>query len=79
MATGALILNDVLGFGTPGSIDNAGVMPSGGPSQMLVAFTQDIVANFPNQPGRASWQITRSDVLDWIGRWRAESGVKGKL
>ena len=39
LATGALILNDALGFGTPGSLDDAGVMPGGAPSPMLLAFT----------------------------------------
>jgi hypothetical protein len=67
LATGALILNDALGFGIPGSIDHAGVMPGGGPSPMLVAFTKDIVAKFPSQPGQASWQLSRSAVLCWNG------------
>jgi hypothetical protein len=78
LAAGALILNDALGFGTPGSIDHAGVMPGGGPSPMLVAFTEDIVAKFPRQPGRASWQLSRSAVLQWISKWRAENDASGE-
>ena len=74
LATGALILNDALGFGTPGTIDRAGVMPGGAPSPMLRAFTEDIVAKFPRQPGRASWELSRSTVLEWVRRWRAENG-----
>ncbi len=77
MATGALILNDALGFGTPGTIDHAGVMPGGAPSDMLVAFTRDIVAKFPDQPGGASWRLDRSAVLEWVSRWRAENGEAG--
>jgi hypothetical protein len=73
LATGALILNDALGFGTPGTMDDAGVMPGGAPSPMLRAFTEDIVAKFPHQPGRASWQLSRSAVLEWVSRWRAEN------
>ena len=78
LATGALILNHALGFGTPGSIDDAGVMPGGVPSPMLLAFTEDIVAKFPNQPGRASWQLSRSAVLEWVSRWRAENDANGE-
>lgn len=78
LATGALILNDALGFGTPGTLDRAGVMPGGAPSPMLIAFTQDIVAKFPDQPGRASWQLSRTDVLDWVSRWRAENDANGE-
>jgi len=78
LATGALILNDALGFGIPGTIDHAGVMPGGAPSPMLLAFTKDIVAKFPNQPGRASWQLTRSAVLEWVSRWRAENDANGE-
>jgi hypothetical protein len=78
LATGALILNDALGFGTPGTIDHAGVMPGGAPSPMLLAFTEDIVAKFPNQPGRASWQLSRSAVLEWVRRWRAENDANGE-
>jgi hypothetical protein len=78
LATGALILNDALGFGTPGTIDHAGVMPGGIPSPMLRAFTKDIVAKLPNQPGRASWQLSRSDVLEWVSRWRAENDPNGE-
>jgi hypothetical protein len=78
LATGALILNDALGFGTPGTIDDAGVMPGGAPSPMLLAFTEDIVAKFPNQPGRASWQLSRSAVLEWVSRWRAENDTNGE-
>jgi hypothetical protein len=73
LATGALILNDALGFGTPGTIDRAGVMPGGAPSPMLAAFTKDIVANFP-----ASWQLSRSAVLEWVSRWRAENDANGE-
>jgi hypothetical protein len=78
LATGALILNDALGFGTPGTINHAGVMPGGAPSRMLRAFTEDIVAKFPNQPGQASWQLSRSAVLEWISRWRAENDANGE-
>ena len=78
MATGALILNDALGFGTPGSIDRAGVMPGGAPSPMLLAFTKEIVAKFPHQPGRASWQLSRSAVLQWVSKWRAENDASGE-
>ena len=78
LATGALILNDALGFGTPGTLDRAGVMPGGAPSPMLVAFTEDIVAKFPNQPGRASWQLSRSAVLEWVSKWRAENDANGE-
>jgi hypothetical protein len=73
LATGALILNDALGFGTPGSIDDAGVMPGGAPSELLAAFTQDIVAKFPNR-----WQLSRSAVLEWVSRWRAENDASGE-
>ena len=78
MATGALTLNDALGLGTPGSIDRAGVMPGKAPSDMLVPFTEDIVAKFPDQPGRASWQFSRSAVLEWVSRWRAENDANGE-
>jgi hypothetical protein len=78
LATGALILNDALGFGTPGTRDRAGVMPGGAPSQMLVAFTKEIVAKFPDQPGRASWQLSRSAVLEWVSRWRVENDANGE-
>ena len=78
LATGALILNDALGFGTPGTMDDAGVMPGGAPSPMLLAFTEDIVAKFPNQPGRASWQLNRSAVLEWVSKWRAENDANGE-
>ena len=78
LATGALILNDALGFGTPGTIDHAGVMPGGVPSPMLVAFAQDIVAKFPDQPGRASWQLSRSTVLEWVSKWREENDANGE-
>lgn len=78
LATGALILNDALGFGAPSSIDHAGVMPGGGPSPMLVASTKDIVAKFPRQPGRASWQLSRSAVLQWVSKWRAENDASGE-
>jgi hypothetical protein len=77
LATGALILNDALGFGTPGSLDDAGVMPGGTPSPMLRAFTTEIVANFPRQPGGTSWQLSRSAVLEWVSRWRAENDANG--
>jgi len=73
LATGALILNDALGFGTPGTIDRAGVMPGGAPSPMLAAFTKDIVAKFP-----ASWQLSRSAVLEWVSKWRAENDTNGE-
>jgi hypothetical protein len=78
MATGALILNDALGFGTPGTIDRAGVMPGGAPSPMLLAFTKEIVAKFPHQPGQASWQLSRSAVLEWVSKWRAENDASGE-
>jgi hypothetical protein len=78
LATGALILNDALGFGTPGTMDDAGVMPGGAPSPMLLAFTEDIVAEFPNQPGRASWQLNRSAVLEWVTKWRAKNDANGE-
>jgi hypothetical protein len=78
LATGALILNDALGFGTPGTIDHAGVMPGGAPSPMLLAFTKEIVAKFPSQPGQASWQLSRSAVLVWVNRWRAENDANGE-
>jgi hypothetical protein len=78
LATGALILNDALGFGTPGSLDDAGVMPGGTPSPMLRAFTTQIVAKFPRQPGGASWQLSRSAVLEWVSRWRAENDANGE-
>jgi hypothetical protein len=78
LATGALILNDALGFGGPGTVDHAGVMPGGVPSPMLRAFTQDIVAKFPNQPGRATWQLSRGAVLEWVRRWRAENDTNGE-
>jgi hypothetical protein len=78
MATGALILNDALGFGTPGTIDHAGVMPGGAPSPMLLAFTKEIVAKLPRQPDRASWQLSRSAVLEWVSRWRAENDANGE-
>ena len=78
LATGALILNDALGFGTPGTLDRAGVMPGGAPSPMLAAFTEDIVAKFPDQPGRASWQLSRSAVLEWVSKWRAENDANGE-
>jgi hypothetical protein len=78
IATGALILNDALGFGTPGTVDHAGVMPGGAPSPMLLAFTKEIVAKFPHQPGLASWQLSRSAVLEWVSRWRAENDANGE-
>jgi hypothetical protein len=78
LATGALILNDALGFGTPGTNDRAGVMPSGAPSLMLVAFTKDIVAKFPKQPGKASWQLSRSAVLEWVSKWREGNDANGE-
>jgi hypothetical protein len=78
LAAGALILNDALGFGTPGSIDHAGVMPGGAPSPMLVAFTTEIVAKLPHQPGRASWQLSRAAVLEWVSRWRTENNAGGE-
>ena len=81
LATGALILNNALGFGTPGTLDDAGVMPGGIPSPMLLAFTEDIVAKFPGQPGqsgRASWKLSRSAVLEWVSRWRAENDANGE-
>ena len=78
LATGALILNDALGFWTPGSIDHAGVMPGGTPSPMLVAFTTEIVAKLPHQPSRASWQLSRSAVLEWVSRWRVENDANGE-
>jgi hypothetical protein len=78
LATGALILNDALGFGTPGTIDHAGVMPGGVPSPMLVAFTEYIVAKFPDQRGRASWQLSRRAVLEWVSKWRAENDANGE-
>jgi hypothetical protein len=70
LATGALILNDALGFGTPGTIDKAGVMPGGIPSPMLRAFMKDVVAEFPQQAG---WQLTRAAVLEWVDAWRASN------
>ena len=78
LATGSLILNDALDIGTPGTVDQAGVMPGGAPSPMLRAFTKDIVAKFPKQPGRASWQLSRGDVLKWVSRWRAENDANGE-
>ena len=45
---------------------------------MLLAFTEDIVAKFPDQPGQASWQLSRSAVLEWVSRWRAENGANGE-
>jgi hypothetical protein len=78
LATGALILNDALGFGTPGTNDHAGVMPGGIPSLILQAFTKNIVAKFPNQPGEASWQLSRGDVLEWVRKWRAENDTNGE-
>ena len=69
-ATGALILNDALGSGTPGTIDNAGVMPGGIVSPMLQAFVKDVVAKFPQQAG---WQLTRAAVLEWAETWRASN------
>jgi hypothetical protein len=77
LATGALILNDALGFGTPGTLDEAGVMPGGIPSPVLLAFTEEIVAKFPSQLGQASWQLSRSAVLEWVSRWRAENDADG--
>ena len=74
LATGALILNDALGFGTPGIGDEAGVMPGGSPSPMLHAFLDDVVARFPKQPGRASWRLSRGAVLEWVGKWQAGPG-----
>jgi len=73
-ATGALILNDALGFGTPGTIDEAGVMPGGVPSPMLRAFIKDVVAKFPKQAG---WHLTRSAVLEWVSKWRADNDAGG--
>jgi len=70
VATGALILNDALGSGTPGTIDEAGVMPGGIPSPMLRAFVKDVVAKFPQQAG---WQLTRAAVLEWAETWRASN------
>ena len=58
-------------------MDDAGVMPGGAPSRMLVAFTQDIVAKFPSQPGQASWQLSRSAVLEWVSKWRADNDAGG--
>lgn len=78
LATGALILNDALGFGTPGTLDHAGVMPGGAPSPMLLAFTTEIVANFPRERGRARWTLSRSAVLEWVSRWRAENDTNGE-
>jgi hypothetical protein len=78
LGIGALILNDALGFGIPGTIDHAGVMPGGVPSPILLSFTEDIVAKFPDQPGRASWQLSRSAVLEWVSRWRAENDANGE-
>ena len=78
LATGALILNDALGYGTPGTKDRAGVLPGGAPSPMLVAFTKDIVAKFPDQAGRASWQLSRSAVLEWVSSWRANHEANGE-
>ncbi len=45
---------------------------------MLLVFTGDIVAKFPHQPGRASWQLSRSAVLEWVSRWRAENDANGE-
>jgi hypothetical protein len=45
---------------------------------MLLAFTEDIVAKFPNQPSRASWQLSRSVVLEWVSRWRAKNDANGE-
>lgn len=59
-------------------MDDAGVMPGGAPSPMLLVFTEDIVAKFPHQPGRASWQLSRSAVLEWVSRWRAENDANGE-
>jgi hypothetical protein len=73
LATGALILNDALGFGTPGINDRAGVMPGGAPLPMLVAFTMDIVAKFP-----ASWQLSRSAVLEWVSKWGEGNDANGE-
>ena len=70
LATGALILNDALGYGTPGTIDEAGVMPGGSPTPILQAFTEDVVAKFPQQE---TWQLTRAAVLDWAETWRASN------
>jgi hypothetical protein len=78
LATGALILNDALGYGTPGTIDRAGVMPGGDPSPMLRAFTQEVVAKFPGQRDLGSWEISRSTVLEWVSRWRAENDANGE-
>jgi hypothetical protein len=78
LATGALILNDALGFGAPGTIDHAGAMPGGVPSPLLEAFTDDIVAKFPNQPGRATWQLSRVAVLEWVRKWRKENDTNGE-
>ena len=52
-------------------------MPGGVPSLMLVAFMDDIVAKFPNQAGRASWQLSRDAVLEWVRKWRAENDTNG--
>lgn len=65
LATGALILNDALGFGTPGTIDHAGVMPGGAPSPMLLAFTKEVVAKFPTS--RAGQAGSSAAVLCWNG------------
>ncbi len=40
---------------------------------MLVAFTKDIVAKFP-----ASWQLSRSAVLEWVSKWREENDPNGE-
>jgi hypothetical protein len=45
---------------------------------MLAAFTKDIVAQLPHQPGRANWQLSRSAVLEWVSRWRAENDANGE-
>ena len=37
---------------------------------MLLAFTEDVVAKFPQQAG---WQLTRAAVLEWAETWRASN------
>jgi len=37
---------------------------------MLHAFTDDVVAKFPQQ---GDWQLTRAAVLEWVEAWRASN------
>ena len=56
-----------LGFGTPGTIDRAGVMPGGAPSPMLLAFTK-VQTSWRSSPvSRARQAGSSAAVPCWNG------------